>query len=170
MKKTFLCLAAACGLLHAGETGLTTVYQPLEASDAGKPRILAVTCKDHYASSGLSKAGLITLANHAPTNSPDGASDINLASRAGIKMSHDGTTGKDPVLSIDCRAAKPEVSGIGLAEIFRASLECLRRAYAGTFADAELEFLIPADMPELEKIAGEFEKHDKAKPFFPAGP
>lgn len=170
MKKIFLFLAAASGLLHAGETGLTTVYQPLEGVGAGKPRVLAVTCKDHYASSGLSKAGLITLANHAPTNDPEGPSDINLASLAGIKMNHGSVTGKGPVLSIDCRAAKPKVNGTGLGEIFRASLECLRRTYAGELSAATLEFVIPADMPELEKIAAEFEKHDKAKPFFPAGP
>lgn len=165
MKKFVLSLIP-CAILQAGETNLTTVYQPLMGFGAGGIHLRTVTCKDHYASSAMSRAGLVAIANFAPTNSPEGPSDINLASLAGIRISDHSEDGRKHVLTIDCDSARKPLGGFDLIEIFRASLECLRLTYAEDLSDTTFVFKIPAGMAELREISGEFEKHDKSKPFF----
>jgi hypothetical protein len=168
MKALFLSLWV-CGTSLASETALTTVDQPLEGFGSGEIQLVRVACKDHHASSGLSGAGLITTANLAPANGPEGASDINLASIAGIKFSYFETSPTQPGFKIDCSAAVKEPNGRELVEVFRAALECLRLTETATLSKAELRFVFQPEANDLKQIADEFLKHDKTKPFFKSG-
>ena len=163
--KFFLITLLTLTLCRGGETGLTVVYQPLNGFGSGEITILPVACQDFYSHSGMTRPGFVTRRNLAPSTAPGGPTDINLASVAGISMSHDiPEPGKD-VLLIDCSKAKADAEGYGIAKIFRASLEALRLTVPDMIPKAELKFTIPEGMPELRRIANEFEKHDKSKPF-----
>jgi len=163
--KFFLITLLTLRLCQGGETGLTVVYQPLNGFGSGEITILPVACQDFYSHSGMTRPGFVTRRNLAPSTAPGGPTDINLASVVGITMSHDiPEPGKDFLL-IDCSKAKADAEGYGIAKIFRASLEALRLTVPDMISKAELKFTIPEGMPELRRIADEFEKHDKSKPF-----
>jgi len=166
--KALLLALLSLSLCRAGETSLTTVYQPLNGFGAEGPFVLPVVCKDHDSHSGMSRGGLITKPNLAPTNDPGGASDINLASVAGIVMGHDIPEPGKQVLSIDCSKAVEKPDGFELPTVFRAALECLRLTFPEEIEKAELRFTIPEGMGGCRKIADEFLKHDKRKPFYKA--
>ena len=167
--KTLLMALLSLSFCQAGETSLTVVYQPLNGFGSGEIAILPVACQDFYSHSGMTRPGFVTRRNLAPSTAPEGPSDINLASVAGITMSHDiPNPGKD-ILLIDCSKAKADPVGFKLGEVFRASLEALRLTVPDINSKAELKFTIPEEMPELRKIADEFVKHDKTKPFFKSG-
>lgn len=163
--KSLLMLVLTVAFCKGGETSLTVVYQPLNGFGSGEIAILPVACQDFYSQSGMTRPGLVTRRNLAPSTAPGGPTDINLASLAGITMSQDiPGKGKD-VLLIDCSKAKADAEGYGLAKIFRASLEALRLTVPDLISKAELKFTIPEAMPELRRIADEFEKHDKSMSF-----
>jgi hypothetical protein len=167
--KSFLACLLLSGLSPASETALTIVHQPLEGFGSGGIHIVKVPCKDHYASSGLSGASLITTANLAPANGPEGSSDINLASVAGIKMNYFEHDPKRPGFNIDCTAMAGEPNGRRSADVLRATLECLRLTEPSVIKIAELKFQIPEKLTECRKVADEFLTHDKSKPFFKSG-
>ncbi len=167
--KILLIALLSLSFCQAGETSLTIVYQPLNGFGSGEITILPVACQDFYSHSGMSRPGFVTRRNLAPSTAPEGPTDINLASVAGILMSHDiPERGKD-TLHIDCSKAKADPHGHELGQVFRASLEALRLTLPDVIAKAELKFTIPERMTELRRIADEFEKHDKSKPFFQSG-
>jgi hypothetical protein len=68
----------------AGESALTTTYQPLNGLRAGTIAIVEVTCHHWHASSASSAVDLIAVRNVPPTDVPKMATDdLNLASPNG---------------------------------------------------------------------------------------
>lgn len=166
--KPLLIALLTLSVCRAGETSLTVVYQPLNGFGAGDIQIRQVACQDFYSHSGMSVPGLITLPNLAPSTAPKGASDINLASVAGIVIDYTIENDGKHILVIDCSKAKADALGFELNDVFRATLEALRLTVPEVLPKAEFKFDIPEDKAELRKIADEFLKHDKSKPFFKA--
>lgn len=96
-------LASSLGL-YAGESMLTTTYQPLNGLGGGGIRIVPVACHDWYRSSGMqTQISLISAKNVPPTNNAkETIQDLNLASVYGVRFSGDpaNVNGKGRDLSV----------------------------------------------------------------------
>ena len=119
------------GILHAGESALTTTYQPLAGLGSGKVAIVQVTCHHWYANSAGSAIDLIDVRNVPPTDNPKEATeDLNLASICGLELSTNdlGAEAAVPMILLDATQFDDSKSGgYDKEDIVRASLECLRR-------------------------------------------
>ncbi|GAA5495917.1 hypothetical protein Rhal01_02098 [Rubritalea halochordaticola] len=174
MKTLILALSSLvfASTAFAGESGLSTIYQPLDSLGAGGIRIVSVTCHDWHAMSGVSCGlELISAANVPPTNKPALAKeDLNLASVCGLHFSsHDlGYPKAKPALKLDAtqfkttkRFSQPK------EDILRASLECLRRCLPDILSKIPLTLDCNEENKEwMQAIVDEFNKHDRSKPFF----
>jgi hypothetical protein len=76
----------AAGIVIAGESALTTTYQPLDGLGSGVVTVVQVTCHHWNAMSSVGSAiDLIDVRNVPPTDNPTQATqDLNLASRCGL--------------------------------------------------------------------------------------
>lgn len=165
-------LLASCFSLHAGESALTTTYQPLDGLGGGGIRIVPVACHDWYRSSGMqTQISLISAKNVPPTNNAKEATqDLNLASVYGVRFSGDpdNVNGKGRDLSVyapGLGTSKP--SGYPPEEVFRASLECLRLALPPELRGETLTLKDPEKHADwLAGIVKEFNAHDRTKVFF----
>ncbi|RYD32831.1 MAG: hypothetical protein EOP87_12135, partial [Verrucomicrobiaceae bacterium] len=79
----------ACSLpALAGESALTTTFQPLDTLGGGGIAIVPVICHHWYSSSASSPVDLIAAVNVPPTDNPaEAKEDLNLASVCGVKFS-----------------------------------------------------------------------------------
>lgn len=171
---TFLAMITLARLVDAGESALTTTYQPLDGLGSGRVTVVPVTCHQYYAGSGVGSAvDLIHLRNVPPTDHPAEANqDLNLASRCGLKFSTNdlGLAKAPPKVVFD--ALKFDASkgrGYQKEEIVRASLECLRRCLPGKLKTTRVTLLCrPADRKWLGKMVLEFNAASKDLIFFRA--
>lgn len=166
--RAFVLLLLLLNVSLAGETPeLVEVFQPLWDRRSGRlVQIHTVVCWDSHGAGPTTKAPLITAANRVPTNDFDGPEDLNLASLAGISIKHETPGPEKDLFVVDLSRVKEEEPGSSSAEVFRATLECLRLTFPKEIKNAEIEFTIPENMPVCRKIADEFLTHNKSKPFF----
>ncbi len=167
-------LAGMAGLLlgiaaQAGESVLTTTFQPLDGLASGAIRIVEVTCHDWYGMSGQpTSIGLVSSPNVPPTNNPEEAKeDLNLASAYGLRFGCgdiDGTL----ELVLDATAfSVPQRFGHSPEHILRASLECLRRCLPEKLHRTAVA--LKATDPHrdwMAKVVEEFNAYDRTKVFF----
>lgn len=164
-------LASSLGL-HAGESMLTTTYQPLNGLRGGGIRIVPVACHDWYRSSGMqTQISLISAKNVPPTNNAKEATqDLNLASVYGVRFSGDpaNVNGKGRELSVYAPGlGTSNPSGYPPEQVFRASLECLRLALPPELRGETLTLKDPEKHAAwLAEIVKEFNAHDRTKVFF----
>jgi hypothetical protein len=164
----------------AGQSTLTTTYQPLRGHSTIGIVIAEVTCHHWYASSASSSLDLIAVRNVPPTDQPEMAKeDLNLASICGLKFSLNDQgflNPPPPVVTLDATrfalggsyARIPaEEQGEVKVKIIRASLECVRRCLGKHWAKAPVKLECKeADKEWLGKIVAEFNAHDRSKEFF----
>lgn len=156
---------------QAGESALTTTYQPLAGLGSGEVAIVQVTCHHWYANSASSPVDLIHVRNVPPTDNPKEATeDLNLASRCGLKFSTNdlGTAASVPMILFD--ATKFDVAksgGYSKEDIVRASFECLRRCLPGNLKNTKITLRSQeADKEWISKIVAEFDSAPRDQPFY----
>jgi len=173
MKNPFVIIASllTASFLSAGESALTTTYQPLAGLGLGNVVVVQVTCHHWYANSASSAVNLIHVRNVPPTDQPELATaDLNLASRCGLKFSTNdlGAVGSDPMILFD--ATKFDASkarGFPKEDIVRASLECLRRCLPEQLKNTKVTLKSrEADQEWISKIVAEFDSAPRDQPFF----
>ncbi len=162
----------------AGQSTLTTTFQPLYGHATSDIVIAEVTCLHWYANGVGSAVDLIALRNVPPTDNPEQAKeDLNLASVCGLKFStNDLGVDSPPLVVMDATRfvvskqlgeVDPESLGKFREKIVRASLECLRRCLPTKLAKTPLTLRCgDADREWLGKITEEFNAHDRTKVFF----
>jgi len=162
-------LLTSCVSLHAGESALTTTYQPLTGLGTGGIRIVQVTCHDWYSHSGTpTQIPLISAKNVPPTNNPKQATqDLNLASTCGLRFhASEPDSGRELILDATSFPASPQ-AGTSREEILRASLECLRRCLPENWRRQALTLNTSDEHKEwMAEIVNEFNTHDRTKVFF----
>lgn len=159
---------------HAGESALTTTYQPLAGLGAGEVIVVEVTCHHWYANSASSAVDLIHVRNIPPTDNPKEATeDLNLASRCGLKFSTNdlGAGGSVPLILLDASQFDESKSGgYDKEAIVRAALECLRRVLPAKLAVTKVTLKCKsADTHWLSGIIAQFNAASRDKPFYEAG-
>ena len=169
-------LAAISSLLmaslsHAGESALTTTFQPLAGLGSGVAAVVQVTCHHWYANSASSPVDLIHVRNVPPTDNPKEATeDLNLASRCGLKFSTNdlGAAGSVPMIVLDATQFDQSKSGgYDKDAIIRASLECLRRVLPAQLAATKVTLKCKDDDKEwLSGIVAQFNAASRDKPFY----
>ena len=164
-------LVALAHLAAAGESALTTTFQPLDGLRTGAIQIVQVTCHHWYANSASSAVDLIDVPNVPPSDQPAQAHEnLNLASVCGVGLSTSdlGDTGVPLVITIDLtRFSVPKRFGYPRENIVRACLECLRRAMPEKLRGTPVTLKASdADLPWADPIVKEFNKHDRKKVFF----
>ena len=171
----FLAAAVSCSPLLAGESSLTTTYQPLDGLASTRIHIVPVTCHHWFSSSASSPVDLIAIPNVPPTDNPGEATEnLNLASVYGIKFDTSDLGSRTAPLALTLDASNlrnPDGKRFDHSRetVVRASLECLRRCIPEKLAKTPLTLKANAeDRAWLEKIVAEFNKHDRAKVFFGA--
>jgi hypothetical protein len=173
MKKilTILPILMAASIAFAGESALTTTYQPLDGLGTGVVTVVQVTCHHWYANSVGSAIDLIDARNVPPTDNPSEATeDLNLASRCNLRFSTNdlGAKGVVPMIVLD--ATKLDVSksgGYPKEDIIRASLECLRRCLPEKLKTTKITLKSrDADKEWLPKIVSEFDSAPRDRPFY----
>lgn len=153
----------------AGESSLTTTYQPLDGLGSGAIVISQVACHDWYSHSGQPTAiGLISAPNVPPTNNPKEATEnLNLASVCGLRFGcGDIETTRELTLDATGSAILRRFDH-PREHIVRASLECLRRCLPEKLRDTPVT--LRASEPNkawLSDIIREFNAHDRRKVFF----
>ncbi len=155
----------------AGESMLTTTYQPLDGLGSGEIVIVAATCHDWYSHSGQPTAiGLISAPNVPPTNNAKQATaNLNLASLSGLQFetSDIGNPSAPLELFLNATHFKDSKSGYAREDIIRASLECLRRCLPKQMQNTPLTLqAAEADKKWLSEIVREFNSHDRSKTFY----
>jgi hypothetical protein len=162
-------LLMACGS-QAGESALTTTYQPLAGLGSGEVTIVQVTCHHWHANSASSPVDLIHVRNVPPTDNPKEATeDLNLASRCGLRFSTNdlGAASSVPMILFD--ASEFDVSksgGYPKEDIVRASLECLRRCLPERLKNTKVTLRSrDADKEWISKIVAEFNAAPRDQPF-----
>ncbi len=165
---------ALIGNLFAGESSLTTTYQPLDGLGSGEIAIVAVTCHHWFSNSATSAVNLIDAKNIPPTDNPKEAKDdLNLASVFGLKFTTSDLGDDDAPLEIRMDVTKftaPENS-YPQEDVVRASLECVRRAAPEKLAKTPVTIIgAKAEHNWIEEIVREFNKHDRTKAFFAPNP
>lgn len=167
-------LPALIALAHfaaAGESALTTTYQPLGGLGSGRIQIVPVTCHHWYCHSGASAVDLIDVPNVPPTDHPKQAKEnLNLASACGVGLSTSdlGDPGAPLGITIDLTGfSVTKRFGHPREDIVRACLECLRRAMPEKLIGTPVTLKASdADLPWADPIVKEFNKHDRKKVFF----
>lgn len=167
----FASLLAGISSLWAGESALTTTFQPLDGLGAGGIRICPVACHDWYShGSELTAIGLICAPNVPPTNNPQQAKEnLNAAARFGLKLgSDDGQNGGSPALTLDATSFRvPEGYGRWKEPVIRATLECLRRCLPENLRSTPVALKAgEADQAWIGAIVKEFNGHDRGKVFY----
>jgi hypothetical protein len=166
---TFSLLVLMTGCLAAGESSLTTTYQPLDGLGAGTIRICEVPCHDRYSHSGQpTSIGLISAANIPPTNNPKEATEnLNLASVCGVQFSC-GDIDLIAELTFDAtRFAIPKRFDHPREEIVRACLECLRRCLPDKLLQTPVTLKSSKENKAwLSEIVRQFNEHDRRLVFF----
>ncbi len=156
-------------MAHAGESMLSTTFQPLDGLGSGTIKIVEVTCHDWYGMSGQPTGiGLISAPNIPPTNSSKEAKEnLNLASACGLRFSC-GDIDTVSELALDATAfSVPPRFGHSPEHILRASLECLRRCLPGKLRRTAVTLKsTEANREWMGKVITEFNAHDRAKVFF----
>lgn len=164
----------------AGQSTLTTTWQPLHGHSTIGIVIAEVTCHHWYASSASSSLDLIAVRNVPPTDQPEMAKeDLNLASICGLKFSlNDQGFQNPPPLEVTLDATRFALGGSLAripaeaqvevkAKIIRASLECVRRCLGEQRAKAPVKLVCKeADREWLGNIVEEFNAHDRSKEFY----
>jgi hypothetical protein len=155
----------------AGESSLTTTYQPLDGLGSGEIAIVAVTCHDWYSHSGQPTAvGLISAPNVPPTNNAKQATaNLNLASLSGVRFetSDLGDPSAHLELIMNATQLKASETGYPRENIIRASLECLRRCLPAKLQNTPLTLqATEADKKWLSEIVREFNSHVRSKVFY----
>lgn len=172
MKKfaIILSILMAARVAIAGESALTTTYQPLDCLRAGVVAVVPVTCHHWYATSVGSAVDLIHVRNVPPTDNPQQATaDLNLASRCGLKFSTNdlGAPEAVPMILLDATKFDASKSGYPKEVIIRASLECLRRCLPEKLRSTKITLSCrDADREWLSKIVSEFDSAARDKPFY----
>lgn len=173
MKNPFVIIASLlmASFLSAGESALTTTYQPLAGLGLGNVVVVQVTCHHWYANSARSAVNLIHVRNVPPTDNPQLATaDLNLASVCGLKFSTNdlGAVGSDPMIVFD--ATKFDISkagGFAKEDIVRASLECLRLCLPEQLKNTKVTLKSrEADQEWISKIVTEFDSAPRDQPFY----
>ena len=165
-------LLASSLCVQAGESVLTTTYQPLDGLGGGGIRIVPVACHDWYRSSGMqTQISLISAKNVPPTNNAKEATqDLNLASVYGVRFFGDpaNVNGKGRDLFVYAPGlGTPKAGGHPPEKIFRASLECLRLALPPELRGEPLALKAPEEHAAwTAEIVKEFNAHDRTKVFF----
>ena len=158
---------------NAGESALTTTYQPLAGLGSGEVAVVQVTCHHWYANSASSPVDLIHVRNVPPTDNPKEATeDLNLVSRCGLKFSTNdlGAAASVPMILLDARKFDESKSGgYDKEAIIRASLECLRRCLPAMLAVTKVTLKCKdADKDWLSGIVAQFNSAPRDKPFYEA--
>jgi hypothetical protein len=174
MKKlaTILPILMAARVALAGESALTTTYQPLDGLGSGVVTVVQVTCHHWHAMSSVGSAiDLIDVRNVPPTDNPTQATqDLNLASRCGLYFSTNdlGVAGAVPMIFLDAtKFDKSKAGGYPREDIVRASLECLRRCMPEKLRSTKITLNCrDADREWLSKIVSEFDSAARDKPFY----
>ncbi len=162
-------LVASAHWLWAGESSLTTTYQPLDGLGSGSIIISQVACHDWYSHNGQPTAiGLISAQNIPPTNNPKHATEnLNLASAYGVRFGC-GEIETTRELTLDATGfAIPKRFDHPREQIVRACLECLRLCLPKELRDTPVT--LKASDPNkawLSEIVREFNAHDRKKVFF----
>lgn len=172
--KTFaflIFLLAATGAALAGESALTTTYQPLDGLGSGEVTVVQVTCHHWYANSVGSAVDLIHVRNVPPTDNPKKATEnLNLASRCGLKFSTNDLGDPDaaPMVLFDAtRFDASKAGGYEKEEIVRASLECLRRCLPPVLTGTKVTLKCKdSDKEWLAAIVDQFNAAPRDKAFF----
>lgn len=158
----------------AGESTLTTTYQPLAGLGSGGITIVPVTCHHWYSHSASSAVDLIAVKNVPPTDNPSQATDdLNLASVCGIRFSTSdlGAIGVPLEITLDLsKFMIPKRYAYPREEIVRSSLECLRRCLPKKLFKTPVT--LKASNPDkkwMSMIVDEFNSHDRSK-VFPTSP
>lgn len=164
-------LLTAAGATLAGESSLTTTYQPLDGLGSGEVTVVQVTCHHWYANSVGSAVDLIHVRNVPPTDNPKKATeDLNLASRCGLKFSTNdlGDSEARPMILFDAkRFDVSESGGYEKEEIVRASLECLRRCLPPVLTSTKVTLECKdSDRSWLTAIVDEFNAAPRDKAFY----
>lgn len=162
----------AAGNVIAGESALTTTYQPLVGLGSGGIKVVQVTCHHWHAMSGAGSAiDLIHVRNVPPTDNPTQATeDLNLASRCGIHFSTNdlGVAGAVPMILLDAtQFDDSKAGGYPREDVVRASLECLRRCLPEKLRSTKITLNCrDSDREWLSKIVSEFDSAARDKPFY----
>jgi hypothetical protein len=168
---SLVAILMSVGILMAGESTLTTTYQPLAGLGSGEVTIVPVTCHHWFANSTGSAVDLIHLRNVPPTDNPKQAKDdLNLASLSGLKFSTNDLGDPEAVPMILFDATKfddSDCGGYDKEEIVRASLECLRRCLPQKLKTTKVSLQCKdSDKEWLTEIVSEFNAAPRNKPFF----
>jgi hypothetical protein len=174
MKKlaTILSILVAARVAIAGESALTTTYQPLDGLGSGVITVVQVTCHHWYAMSSVGSAiDLIDIRNVPPTDNPTQATqDLNLASRCGLQLSTNDLGALEAIPMIFLDATKfddSKAGGYPKEDIVRASLECLRRCLPEKLKATKITLSCrDADKEWLSKIVSEFDAAPRDSPFY----
>lgn len=174
MKKfaTILQILMAARVAIAGESALTTTFQPLDGLGSGVVTVVQVTCHHWNAMSSVGSAvDLIHARNVPPTDNPAQATqDLNLASRCGLRFSTNdlGAAGAVPMIIMDVtKFDDSKAGGYPREDIVRASLECLRRCLPEKLRSTKITLSCrDADREWLSKIVSEFDSAPRDKPFY----
>jgi hypothetical protein len=155
----------------AGESALTTTYQPLDGLGSGEVTVVQVTCHHWHAGSAGSTVDLIHVRNVPPTDNPKGAKeDLNLASRCGLAFSTNdlGDDETAPMILLDALSFDESKSGgYPKEDIIRASLECLRLCLPEKLKSTKITLKCrDEDKDWLSKIVAEFDSAPRDKPFY----
>ncbi|MEN3943737.1 hypothetical protein WJU23_20725 [Prosthecobacter sp. SYSU 5D2] len=174
--KLLLVIIALLGIwVHgagAGESALTTTFQPLDGLGSGHIVITAVTCHDWYAHSGPATAvGLISAVNVPPTNNrKEATEDLNLASMCGVRfLASDLGDPQAPLeLTMEVtRFAIPARVDHPKEYVIRACLECLRRCLPEKLRQTPVTVQAAEENRGwMGEIVREFNAHDRSRVFF----
>jgi hypothetical protein len=163
----------ACSLpAWAGESALTTTFQPLDTLGKGGIAIVPVACHHWYSSSAGSSVDLIAVANVPPTDNPKEAKeDLNLASVCGVKFSTSDLGANDGAplkVTMDVRKfSVPAQLGHPREDIVRACLECLRLCLPVKLLKTPVTLeASESDKAWVAPIVEEFNSSDRSKVFF----
>ena len=159
------------GASFAGESTLTTTFQPLAGLGSGEVAVVQVTCHHWYANSASSPIDLIHLRNVPPTDNPaEATEDLNLASRCGLRITTNdlGAAASVPMILLDASQFDESKSGgYDKEAIIRASLECLRRVLPAKLAATKVTLKSKdADREWLSAIVEQFNSASRDKPFY----
>lgn len=166
-----LILLSTSAATLAGESALTTTYQPLDGLGSGEVTVVQVTCHHWYANSVGSAVDLIHVRNVPPTDNPKKATaNLNLASRCGLKFSTNdlGDPDAKPMILFDAtRFDESKSGGYEREEIVRASLECLRRCLPPVLTNTKVTLKCKdSDKSWLTAIVDQFNASPRDKEFF----
>jgi len=162
-------LLSAITIAFAGESSLTSTFQPLDGLGSGRITITEVACHDWYSHSGLPTAiGLISAANVPPTNNPKQATEnLNLASVCKLVF-HYQNDYSTPQISLDASEFTiPKRFAYSRIDILRSTLECLRRCLPDDLQSIQVTLRASEDNRQwMSDVIRDFNLHDRRTAFF----